>query len=657
MVAISIITSRLRAPRERAIPLPHHAGSQYDTISTMSRKVQGGASLLVGWRLGGKHVLIVGGGKEASGRVFFALDADAKVTIVCPASGLNDDVELRINNGELIHLDRNFHENDLDTADMVLSCIDQHEESRRIAVLCRARRIPVNCADIPELCDFYFFAQYRDGPVQFGISTNGCGPRIGARLRDLVVKALPEETAAAVDRIGRLRRKIRESDPDPNSSGRRMTWLSRLCDGYTFEEMAQLDDQDLLTVLESYERGDSEPPPAPTKKSQSRLVNESRVKSPSDSSSTSTNKGLVEHAQTLPIIGGVVNLVASATGTAWNITSSTVTGTVQTASSMGAQVYDISTTYASALKETGAGYAHHAKIRAEDVVETGLRSLPQPVSQFVRGGLNLLPLPIHVSRNPRGRLVLVGAGPGDPGLLTVRALEAMRQADLVVSDQLIPSGITDLVPGKRLHLVQKKVQGRSDIAQNDANETCLAALNRGLDVVRLKGGDPFLFGRGGEEIAFFREHGFEADIVPGISSCIAAPESALIPVTHRGVADQLMVLSGRGEGGAYPNVPSYYEKRTTVVLMAVGRLEGLVELMLNSGYPNDVPAAVVEKGCWGKEVERVVQGTLETIYGKVLEAKVGAPALLIVGKAVSVLREDDPDSSLLIDNINKLDLD
>ncbi|KAI8910627.1 tetrapyrrole methylase [Powellomyces hirtus] len=490
----------------------------------MSRKVQGGASLLVGWRLGGKHVLIVGGGKEASGRVFFALDADAKVTIVCPASGLNDDVELRINNGELIHLDRNFHENDLDTADMVLSCIDQHEESRRIAVLCRARRIPVNCADIPELCDFYFFAQYRDGPVQFGISTNGCGPRIGARLRDLVVKALPEETAAAVDRIGRLRRKIRESDPDPNSSGRRMTWLSRLCDGYTFEEMAHLDDQDLLTVLESYERGDSEPPPAPTKKSQRRLV-------------------------------------------------------------------------------------------------------------------------------------LVGAGPGDPGLLTVRALEAMRQADLVVSDQLIPSGITDLVPGKRLHLVQKKVQGRSDIAQNDANETCLAALNRGLDVVRLKGGDPFLFGRGGEEIAFFREHGFEADIVPGISSCIAAPESALIPVTHRGVADQLMVLSGRGEGGAYPNVPSYYEKRTTVVLMAVGRLEGLVELMLNSGYPNDVPAAVVEKGCWGKEVERVVQGTLETIYGKVLEAKVGAPALLIVGKAVSVLREDDPDSSLLIDNINKLDLD
>ncbi|KND03654.1 uroporphyrinogen-III C-methyltransferase [Spizellomyces punctatus DAOM BR117] len=600
------------------------------------RKVTGGASFIVGYRLGGKHVLVVGGGKEASGRVFFALDADARVTVVCPASGLNKDVETRVHNGEIVHIDRNFVDSDLDHADMVLSCIDEHDESRRIATLCRKRRIPVNCADIPELCDFYFMAQHRNGSLQIGVSTNGCGPRLGARLRDHVVLSLPPRTAEAVDKIGSVRKKIREADPDPESSGRRMRWLSRLCDIWSFEEIAALEEDGVLELLDAYERGDKEPPPPPGRRGEN--ANGKNGVGDGHEDRSAAGLTLIQYAHSVPLVGATVDTVASATGSAWNLTTSAVSGSIETASAIGGHALDITSTYARALKETGSAYIQYAVTCTEDIVENGLRLLPEAVSRVARGTLCLLPLPIHVSPRPEGGITLVGAGPGDPGLLTLRALDAIRTADLVVSDQLISDQILALVPRKRLHLVQKKAAGKSDASQNDANETCLAALSRGLNVVRLKGGDPFLFGRGGEEVAFFREKGYEPKIVPGISSCIAAPESAFIPVTHRGVADQLLVLSGRGEGGAFPEVPPHYEKRTTVVLMAVGRLQELVDRMIEKGYPNDCPAAVVEKGCWRDGSERVVDGTLQTIVGRVKDAAVGAPALLVVGDAVSVLR-------------------
>ncbi|KAI9014964.1 tetrapyrrole methylase [Gaertneriomyces semiglobifer] len=471
------------------------------------RKVNGGASFLIGWRLSGKHVLVVGGGKEASGRVFFALDADARVSLVCPTSGLNPEVATRIHNGEVVHIDRDFVDEDLDGVDMVLSCIDDHRESRRIALLARAKRIPVNCADIPDLCDFYFFAQHRDGPIQFGVSTNACGPRLGARLRDMLASALPANARAAVEKVGQLRARVRATDPNPESCAKRMRWLSQLCDSWSFEEMAALNDHKMNEALDAYERGETA---KPSRQESSR------------------------HSSTLS---------------------------------------------------------------------------------------------------------LVGAGPGDPGLLSVRAHDLLRTADMVMSDQLVPPQIIALIPPRRLQFVPKKAAGKSDASQDTANQTCLAALSRGLNVVRLKGGDPFLFGRGGEEVIYFTNHGYEVQVVPGISSCIAAPESAMIPVTHRGVADQVLILSGRGEGGAYPDIPSFYEKRTTVILMAVARLADLVERMTQKGYPQHLPVAVVEKGCWGDEHERVIKGTLENISLMVKEANVGAPALLVVGGAVNALQD------------------
>ncbi|KAI9203488.1 tetrapyrrole methylase [Polychytrium aggregatum] len=484
------------------------------------KQVHGQASFLAALRLADKHVLIVGGGKEATGRIFFALDADARVTIVAPQTGLTAAVQQRIDLGQVRHLDRNFDDADLDLDGgvyMVLSCIDDHEESARIAQLCRARSILVNCADIPDLCDFYFMAQYREGPLQIGISTNGCGPRLAARLRSHVVSSLPggpEQTCRAVERIGNLRKRVRErhADMSPESVDRRMRWFSRLCDQWSFEDMAKMTEDEVSAL-----------------------------------------------------VGIPVSIVS--------------------------------------------------------MVGSGVRALP-------------LPLPLGFGRRA-GKLILVGAGPGPADLLTLRAAEALKTADVVVSDQLVSPSVLKLIRKSALRFVPRKAAGQSDRAQLSANDMCLEELKKGRTVVRLKGGDPFLFGRGGEEVAFFREQGYEPTVVPGISSCIAVPEAAMIPVTHRGVADQVLVLSGRGENGAYPNIPPYYEKRSTVVLMSVLRLKELVQLFSEQEYPSATPVAVIENGTLPEQ--RVVTGTLETIVEIVAAAAVGSPSLIVVGESIWAL--------------------
>ncbi|KAJ3053580.1 hypothetical protein HK097_003907, partial [Rhizophlyctis rosea] len=539
------------------------------------RKVTGGGSLIIGYRLANKHVLIVGGGKEASGRVFHALEADAIVTIICPLAGLNADVAERVRVGEVKHVDREFEDGDLWKedgiyVDMVLSCIDDHEESRRIAVLCRQNRIPVNCADIPDLCDFYFMAQHRDGDLQIGVSTNGCGPRLGARLRDHVRDSLPPRVGEAVRKVGELRAKVRVAFPDMTEEAvnRRMRWLSALCNQWSYEELADINSEDVVMLVGAFERGEQVPPSGKTTQNGATSNGTNGTardlktsKSSLTPTQTSTSQTLItSYARSIPVVGGILGPVAGIACATLNTASNIVTT---------------------------------AKSTTETIVDTSLNILPQPLANPVRKTLSYLPLPITIapSTSTKGQIILVGAGPGDPGLLTVNAMEALKTADLVVSDQLVPPKILALIPSKRLKLAKKKEGGKSDASQDDTNAVCLDALKRGLKVVRLKSGDPFLFGRGGEEVLFFRENGYEASLISGLSSCIAAPASVGIPVTHRGIADQLLVLSGRGEGGTLPVIPEHYEKRTTVVLMAVARLPLLVKEMVGKGYPEGMRAA------------------------------------------------------------------
>jgi precorrin-2 dehydrogenase/sirohydrochlorin ferrochelatase len=187
--------------------------------------VKPGASLLIAWQIKGRNVLIVGGGKVAAGRLLHILNAEGKVTLVAPRHGLSDEVEYRIDANQVHkYIDREFVPADLDGMDMVLSAIDDPIASTEIWQLCKLQRIPVNVADVPSECDFYFGSQHRDGPLQIMISTSGQAPRLTSIIRRVIAKCLPANTGTAITQVGTLRVRLRQRAPDPSQGVKRMEW-------------------------------------------------------------------------------------------------------------------------------------------------------------------------------------------------------------------------------------------------------------------------------------------------------------------------------------------------------------------------------------------------------------------------------------------------
>lgn len=271
-----------------------------------------------------------------------------------------------------------------------------------------------------------------------------------------------------------------------------------------------------------------------------------------------------------------------------------------------------------------------------------LRNPAQPPDQ----SSTISPLPsqhgISLSQPTKaGRVLLVGSGPGHPSLLTLAAHDALtRAADLVLTDKLVPAGVLALIPPHVEVRVARKFPGNAEGAQQELMDFALEGARAGRTVVRLKQGDPALYGRVGEELLFLRSHGVDALIVPGISSALAAPLLAQIPVTQRGAADSLAVCTGVGRGGAKGRIPGYERGRTLVLLMGVARLESMVSTLiagdassLAAAYPPNVPAAIVERASMPDQ--RVITAPLCDIVAA-LES-VGEqrpPGLLVVGWAV-----------------------
>ncbi|KAL1961938.1 hypothetical protein VTN77DRAFT_767 [Rasamsonia byssochlamydoides] len=218
-------------------------------------EVQGGGSLIVAWQVKDKNVLVVGGGEVAAGRILHALNADAKVTVVCPRSGLNDEVAFRVAQKQVSHIDRNFEPHDLDNADMVLCAIDDPAASSQIWKLCKERRIPANIADVPSECDFYFGSVHRDGPLQVMVSTNGNGPKLASIVRKKIAETLPNNTGAAIEKVGRLRRKLREIAPNASEGPKRMKWMSDVCESWSLEDLVEMTEGDMDALLRFYESG------------------------------------------------------------------------------------------------------------------------------------------------------------------------------------------------------------------------------------------------------------------------------------------------------------------------------------------------------------------------------------------------------------------
>lgn len=292
-----------------------------------------------------------------------------------------------------------------------------------------------------------------------------------------------------------------------------------------------------------------------------------------------------------------------------------------------------------------------------------------------------LPNGTTTTNPPTGRIILAGSGPGHPDLLTQATHKAILRADLILADKLVPAGVLDLIPRRTPVHIARKFPGNADRAQEELLQQALDGVRAGQTVLRLKQGDPFIYGRGGEEVAFFRAHGLGDRVVvlPGITSSLSAPLFAGIPATQRDVADQVLVCTGTGKKGKPPVPPEFVGSRTVVFLMALHRIGGLVgELTTRveedgvwesdkpreggeAGgrrvlWPLDTPCAVVERASCPDQ--RVIRTTLRFVAEAIEQEGSRPPGLLVVGRACEALFSPEEGKTWVVeDGFKGLDLD
>ncbi|KAF5585885.1 uroporphyrin-III C-methyltransferase precorrin-2 dehydrogenase sirohydrochlorin ferrochelatase [Fusarium pseudocircinatum] len=299
-------------------------------------------------------------------------------------------------------------------------------------------------------------------------------------------------------------------------------------------------------------------------------------------------------------------------------------------------------------------------------VETVLKSYPGNGPDIKRDP--------HTPEKRVGTIILAGSGPGHPDLLTQATHKAIKTADLILADKLVPSGVLDLIPRRTPVQIARKFPGNADRAQEELLEMALAGVQQGKTVLRLKQGDPYVYGRGGEEVAYFRQHGFgdRVSVLPGVTSALSAPLFAAIPPTQRDVADQILICTGTGKKGKAPSPPEFVPSRTVVFLMALHRIHGLIRELTThieleplapaneeaasaqpppppeptqvspaTGeskrvlWPRNTPCAVIERASCPDQ--RVIRTTLEHVAEAIETEGSRPPGLLVVGRSCETL--------------------
>lgn len=266
--------------------------------------------------------------------------------------------------------------------------------------------------------------------------------------------------------------------------------------------------------------------------------------------------------------------------------------------------------------------------------------------QFVKNICGIPPLSADTNtrhkKSRSGKVWLVGAGPGDPDLLTIKALRAINSADIIFFDQLVSDEIRALFPAATPALYVGKVKNDHSIIQEDLNQLLVEQAEQGINVCRIKGGDPFVFGRGGEELLELRKAGIDAEVIPGITSASGCSTYANIPLTHRGLAQGCTFVTAHAEKTLDINWSALAQiNHTLVFYMGVTRSETIASELCNAGLAATTPVAIIEKGC--RADQRVLIGELAQLPQFIINHKVQSPALIIVGQVVSLAEQLQPD--------------
>ncbi len=238
----------------------------------------------------------------------------------------------------------------------------------------------------------------------------------------------------------------------------------------------------------------------------------------------------------------------------------------------------------------------------------------------------------------KGKVFICGGGPGDPKLITVRAMELLKSCDVVLYDRLVGKEIIDQIPAGTEKVYVGRTVGQPTTHQDRTNELMVKYAEKGKNVMRLKGGDPFIFGRGAEEAEYLIKRGIEFEIVPGITSAIASPAYAGIPLTHRRYSSSVAIVTGHEDAEKDELVVKWDKLAgavdTIVVLMGIGKVDQISRDLMNAGMKKGTKIAIVASGTTDKQ--KIVRGTLATIASVAKKAGVKPPAVIVIGKVAGL---------------------
>lgn len=237
-----------------------------------------------------------------------------------------------------------------------------------------------------------------------------------------------------------------------------------------------------------------------------------------------------------------------------------------------------------------------------------------------------------------GKVFIVGAGPGDPKLITLKAVESIKSADVVLYDRLVSKKIVAMIPKRAEKMYVGRDVGDDYKHQDTTNDMMVKFAKKNKNVVRLKGGDPFIFGRGGEEAEFLRKHKVKYEIIPGITSGIGSAEYSGIPLTHRKFASSVVFVTGHEDAKKSEGVVDWKRLAkavdTIVIMMGLSRIEIISKKLISGGLSKNTPVAVIQNGT--TDEHRMIKGTLSNITKKIREAKIKPPSIIVVGKVVNL---------------------